>query len=319
MGGRCQAAWLHAVPKVRGRVRSRVSAQWRWTSRRGPARPQPVVLRAAALQSLTDSARLRRSLGGRDRRQHFAEGIEAVPADERVDVGQRSRHAARQRLVPLALLARVDPHDAVREPGQAFHLLGQQRRGRRSSQPSDTITTTAPRPTPRRTQPSLNCLTRGAEARPAGPVRSRGHRRPQGDRRLRRGAVGASAGAATWRRRTPRPAVPVPRRAAGTGRRGRTAPSIPRRRRGGRPCGAAAGAAGEGSAPGRHRSVGRPAALPGDRSSTPDEARRLRRLRRFGGVTTSASIRRRRLLELVLAALVERSWPAAVRRRWRRR
>ena len=35
MGGRCQAAWLHAVPKVRGRVRSRVSAQWRWTSRRG--------------------------------------------------------------------------------------------------------------------------------------------------------------------------------------------------------------------------------------------------------------------------------------------
>jgi alkylated DNA repair dioxygenase AlkB len=35
MGGRCQAAWLHAVPKVRHRVRSRVSAQWRWTSRGG--------------------------------------------------------------------------------------------------------------------------------------------------------------------------------------------------------------------------------------------------------------------------------------------
>lgn len=35
MGGRCQADWLHAVPKVRGRSRSRVSAQWRWTSRRG--------------------------------------------------------------------------------------------------------------------------------------------------------------------------------------------------------------------------------------------------------------------------------------------
>ena len=35
MGGRCQADWLHAVPKVRGRARSRVSAQWRWTSRRG--------------------------------------------------------------------------------------------------------------------------------------------------------------------------------------------------------------------------------------------------------------------------------------------
>jgi alkylated DNA repair dioxygenase AlkB len=35
MGGRCQVDWLHAVPKVQGRVRSRISAQWRWTSRRG--------------------------------------------------------------------------------------------------------------------------------------------------------------------------------------------------------------------------------------------------------------------------------------------
>jgi alkylated DNA repair dioxygenase AlkB len=35
MGGRSQANWLHAVPKTRGRVRSRISAQWRWTSKRG--------------------------------------------------------------------------------------------------------------------------------------------------------------------------------------------------------------------------------------------------------------------------------------------
>jgi alkylated DNA repair dioxygenase AlkB len=35
MGGRAQADWLHAVPKVRGRVTSRISAQWRWTSKRG--------------------------------------------------------------------------------------------------------------------------------------------------------------------------------------------------------------------------------------------------------------------------------------------
>ncbi len=35
MGGRAQADWLHAVPKVHGRVTSRVSAQWRWTSKRG--------------------------------------------------------------------------------------------------------------------------------------------------------------------------------------------------------------------------------------------------------------------------------------------
>ena len=41
MGGRCQAAWLHAVPKVRHRVRSRVAAQWRWTSKRGRRDPNP--------------------------------------------------------------------------------------------------------------------------------------------------------------------------------------------------------------------------------------------------------------------------------------
>jgi alkylated DNA repair dioxygenase AlkB len=41
MGGRCQAAWLHAVPKVQGRCRSRISAQWRWTSRRGRRDPNP--------------------------------------------------------------------------------------------------------------------------------------------------------------------------------------------------------------------------------------------------------------------------------------
>jgi alkylated DNA repair dioxygenase AlkB len=41
MGGRCQAAYLHAVPKVSGRVRSRISAQWRYTSRRGRRDPNP--------------------------------------------------------------------------------------------------------------------------------------------------------------------------------------------------------------------------------------------------------------------------------------
>ena len=35
MGGRCQSAWLHAVPKVAGSCGSRISVQWRWTSRRG--------------------------------------------------------------------------------------------------------------------------------------------------------------------------------------------------------------------------------------------------------------------------------------------
>ena len=41
MGGRCQAAWLHAVPKSRERCRDRIGAQWRWTSRRGRRDPNP--------------------------------------------------------------------------------------------------------------------------------------------------------------------------------------------------------------------------------------------------------------------------------------
>ena len=35
LGGRCQADWLHAVPKVRAPIGPRISIQWRWTSRRG--------------------------------------------------------------------------------------------------------------------------------------------------------------------------------------------------------------------------------------------------------------------------------------------
>jgi alkylated DNA repair dioxygenase AlkB len=35
MLGRCQRDWLHAVPKVVTPCRSRISVQWRWTSRRG--------------------------------------------------------------------------------------------------------------------------------------------------------------------------------------------------------------------------------------------------------------------------------------------
>jgi alkylated DNA repair dioxygenase AlkB len=41
MGGRAQAAWLHAVPKVDGGCRSRISVQWRWTSRTGRRDPNP--------------------------------------------------------------------------------------------------------------------------------------------------------------------------------------------------------------------------------------------------------------------------------------
>jgi alkylated DNA repair dioxygenase AlkB len=38
-GGRFQADWLHGVPKVQYPVKGRISAQWRWTSRRGKPVP----------------------------------------------------------------------------------------------------------------------------------------------------------------------------------------------------------------------------------------------------------------------------------------
>lgn len=41
MGGQCQRSWLHAVPPVAGAVHSRISAQWRWTSRRGEPDTDP--------------------------------------------------------------------------------------------------------------------------------------------------------------------------------------------------------------------------------------------------------------------------------------
>lgn len=41
MGGRCQSDWLHAVPKVAGTCGSRISVQWRWTSKRGRPDVQP--------------------------------------------------------------------------------------------------------------------------------------------------------------------------------------------------------------------------------------------------------------------------------------
>ncbi len=38
MGGRCQADWMHGVPKV-DQANAKISAIWRWSSRRG--RPEP--------------------------------------------------------------------------------------------------------------------------------------------------------------------------------------------------------------------------------------------------------------------------------------
>ena len=40
-GGRFQADWLHGVPKTRHAVRGRISAQWRYTTKRGRRDTQP--------------------------------------------------------------------------------------------------------------------------------------------------------------------------------------------------------------------------------------------------------------------------------------
>jgi alkylated DNA repair dioxygenase AlkB len=40
-GGRFQADWLHGVPKTRHAVRGRISAQWRYTAKRGRRDTQP--------------------------------------------------------------------------------------------------------------------------------------------------------------------------------------------------------------------------------------------------------------------------------------
>jgi hypothetical protein len=40
-GGRFQADWLHGVPKTRSAVRGRISAQWRYTTKRGRRDTQP--------------------------------------------------------------------------------------------------------------------------------------------------------------------------------------------------------------------------------------------------------------------------------------
>lgn len=54
MGGRCQADWLHAVPKV-PRASERISLTWRWTSRQG--RPDTSDGYAAA-RNFGDSGRV---------------------------------------------------------------------------------------------------------------------------------------------------------------------------------------------------------------------------------------------------------------------
>jgi alkylated DNA repair dioxygenase AlkB len=41
MGGSCQRRWLHAVPPTAQAVGGRISAQWRWTSRRGEPDTDP--------------------------------------------------------------------------------------------------------------------------------------------------------------------------------------------------------------------------------------------------------------------------------------
>src|SRR5438067_3455860 len=60
--------------------------------------------------------------------RELLEARKVVSAEKHVDVGERGGHPARERLVPRVLLQRVEPHDEVREPAEARHLLRDERR-----------------------------------------------------------------------------------------------------------------------------------------------------------------------------------------------
>ena len=68
MGGTTQARWLHAVPKVRGRCRTRISVQWRYTSRRGTRDTNPSFYAPATFQQAPRRRELRRIRGRRNLR-----------------------------------------------------------------------------------------------------------------------------------------------------------------------------------------------------------------------------------------------------------
>jgi predicted MFS family arabinose efflux permease len=68
-----------------------------------------------------------RTLAGAERGQEVAEGVEAVRADHGVAVGPGGGHPAHLGAVARGLGAGVGPDDPVGDPGQAGHLLAEQR------------------------------------------------------------------------------------------------------------------------------------------------------------------------------------------------
>ena len=89
MGGATQARWLHAVPKVRGRCRTRISVQWRYTSRRGKRDTNPSFYAARHFSKARWS-------GGRS-----AQPQRLQPLDDR-GVGQAAAFAHRLQAVAAA-------------------------------------------------------------------------------------------------------------------------------------------------------------------------------------------------------------------------
>ena len=73
-----------------------------------------------------------------------------VAGEEPVDEGQRRAHPAGERLVLGMALQRVHPHDRVRGAREPSPSRAPTSAGSSRSQPSETITTTAPRESARR-------------------------------------------------------------------------------------------------------------------------------------------------------------------------
>ena len=156
---------------------------------------------------------------------------------EPVDVRQRGAHAAGERLVVRMALERVDPDDRVRLPGEPRHLAADDVAASSRSQPSETITTTAPRVSARRPHTSLNAFSDAPIRVPPGPVDDALRRPPPAPPRDRGCRARASAGSGACRTRTPRRRAPSRRARAGRAAApARTPPSSPRRRRARRAC-----------------------------------------------------------------------------------
>ena len=88
MGGRCQADWMHAVPKVPSAT-ERVSFTWRWTSRTGQPDSSEGYGAAQLRRQLPGRATTASALMGKDvRMSHSIDAAELADALDVIAIGR---------------------------------------------------------------------------------------------------------------------------------------------------------------------------------------------------------------------------------------